>query len=361
MKVAFVADTPYQIMNCIIFASTECTLEKHELDIYIGLQFSNDRAIADRLEKTNLFSNVFLFEPDKIHNRTIGTRIVEIAHPEQVLKQLLISENCYIKKGEYVYIYLSIFTKFSVALICESAAKVIFYDDGIGNYLGNTWQKGIPYTHKVLYALLGKNPRKFTEEKRYVISKTLWSMVGNSMRKIEEMPSINNDVSLKYLYYVFDYKSSKYYLDKKIVYLTQPVTQQTEKNKKVEIELIDEVRKKSVPFLIRPHPRDNAMYKKEEVDVHKALWELICLDQISESHVLIGMFSTAQFSPKVLYNKEVYLIFTYRLYQDIFSEDALAKIDDMVKKIRNTYKHSNKIFVPQTMREYKFILSSLLM
>jgi hypothetical protein len=83
------------------------------------------------------------------------------------------------------------------------------------------------------------------------------------------------------------------------------------------------------------------------------LWELICARQITDNHVLISGYSTAQFSPKFLYNKEPWLIFTFKLYTGFFSDQKIESMQEVIERIRNGYENKEKLLIPKNVEELK--------
>ena len=90
--------------------------------------------------------------------------------------------------------------------------------------------------------------------------------------------------------------------------------------------------------------------------------ELECCNTISDNHILIGGFSTAQLMPKILDGAEPYLIFVYKLFFDSkeLSSTFWKSTETFIYKFRDQYKNKNKVFIPETMEEFKAILEKLL-
>ena len=79
-------------------------------------------------------------------------------------------------------------------------------------------------------------------------------------------------------------------------------------------------------------------------------WELICSKEINDNTVLIGVFSTAQFSPKELYNIEPYIIFLYKIIKPVGID--IKAIDEMTALLKNTYRNKTKIIIPNNIDEF---------
>ena len=95
-------------------------------------------------------------------------------------------------------------------------------------------------------------------------------------------------------------------------------------------------------LIVRNHPRETR--------------ELKCDNDINDDKVLIAFCSTAQITPKMLYDKEPYLVFLYRLFDCDWIEDY----DRLVEQVRNSYRNKKKVFLPSTLDELVNTLNNLL-
>ena len=81
------------------------------------------------------------------------------------------------------------------------------------------------------------------------------------------------------------------------------------------------------------------------------MWELECIQSINDGNVIFAAFSTAQFTPKLLFDKNPYIIFLYKIF-DLEVKGA----DEMIERFAHTYKYKSKIFVPKCMEEIDDII-----
>lgn len=115
---------------------------------------------------------------------------------------------------------------------------------------------------------------------------------------------------------------------------------------------------------MRFHPR---MLKPEDsfldftVDRAGSLWELICADQITDRHILISKCSTSQFIPKMLFDKEPWLIFTCRLYEYVNKRDRRLreKDEEMINRAMDIYRNKEKIIVINSWKEIDSIIQNI--
>ena len=118
--------------------------------------------------------------------------------------------------------------------------------------------------------------------------------------------------------------------------------------------------------LYRKHPRETSFSSDwAYVDDGTAMWELVCQEHLSDDSVLISSFSTAMLTPKLLYNKEPWLIYTYKLYKNYFVEDNPMTcglnqgISVMVEQIKKVYSRPEKIICVQNIKEIKDTLEMI--
>ena len=144
---------------------------------------------------------------------------------------------------------------------------------------------------------------------------------------------------------------------KECVYLNQPLfeTNDPVRHLKKEKEIIDIIKAvKGDEVVVRLHPRETEkrVYKSLHIENDRAMWELICENNLSEKSILIASFSTAQFTPKMYCNKEPRLVFTYKLYDD-YKEGEIEKFTLMVEKLREVYTDKERILIPKSIQDLK--------
>ena len=89
----------------------------------------------------------------------------------------------------------------------------------------------------------------------------------------------------------------------------------------------------------------------------------MCLDkyiklniQNIDDLVFVSKFSTACFTPKMLLGAEPTIIFVKNLYKNYVG----TRISDaLIEKLRESYEHKDRIYVPNSYEELKFIIHKL--
>ena len=119
--------------------------------------------------------------------------------------------------------------------------------------------------------------------------------------------------------------------------------------KKIAKVMIDVFGSKNVLVKIHPSSHDKEYGNEISTVTEKFPFELVMAYEDMSEKVLISIFSTACMSPKLDYDQEPYVIFTYKLYGDrVFIDDTYL---EQVEQLRNSYTDKSKIIVPNDMDE----------
>ncbi len=337
----FVCDTPYQIVNAVNYKTAN---KEQKTDIYIYNQFASAKTVAENLKKTKMFDNVVLFDKylsySGIKQKLIT--LIRIATPKITLKKHMDGKA---KLKNYKTVFLSCFTPFTDSVrLLNPYAKICEYEDGTGSYfhndLANKFRTGI---FDIVNKLFLGGTLSYKRDTIYLNHPEVYTLDEN--KTILPLPKITNTNALKI---IFNYTPNSKYTDNKIIYLTQPLKETSVGTRAEEIEkqvfsLLGD------SALIRVHPRQSVdSYSGYKLDTENNLWEIECAEQITDDHILIGAFSTAMFIPKMLYNKEPMVIFTYELYGEHFND--FVKMVDM---LRSMYKNPEKIIVAENIDTLK--------
>ncbi len=354
---AFMADTPLQVMNATAFVKNNEMGSAGKSDIFIYHQFRGSYELAERLEKEGVFRKVYNFR--KID---FGSGIAKklrtldrVLRPAPHLKKIYCGEDTSFLNNNYKYLCISFFTPFSDLLHCRfTNTEAVQIEDGLGSYvtpdLEARYRSGLfdKVNNILLGGRLSYNP------------KALWLCTPELSVEhdlpIEKLGSIaTNKELLETADKVFDYKENPIYAQNRVVYLDQPVYDRPEaetikKNEAAFLPLIAEA-----DPIVRLHPRqtENA-YEGFRRDTAGNMWELECANSIGDDHVLMGLFSTAQFTPKMMFGTEPTLVFLYKLFGCNFDNT-----EGMIERIRSAYTNKDKIIVVETEEELKAILETI--
>lgn len=343
-RIAFLIDTPTQLFNSIEYVLG------HNLygmaDAYIQIKFSNKDGLIERVIKKKIFKNIYLLKPDKNGKFKHLGIINALLFPRFYIK---IVHHIDIYSKHYQKIFIAFATKTFDFLIAASGCKnIIGFEDGIGSYLGDPFSDNYKKGYIYFRRMTGHN---YLVDKIYLNNPERYR--GISGRKISPICSKLDDSGKKLLYEVFNYKDTDLYRNYNIVYLNQPITHIPDyylKEEKI-VNVLSKRIKEKIIIRFHPNEKNKELYSGFQIDNENNMWELLCKEQINSNFLLIGYFSTAQFLPKFIADKEPYIIFTFKLYAGI-KNDICKNYCDLAETVKSSYRNSGKIFIPETFEEY---------
>lgn len=348
-RIAFVCDTPYQLFVIISLIFCNKDIWSHEKDLYIDIKRSKKAkmyAYYKKIADMDLFSNVYILNSLSSTYRKLN--MVEWLFPQNSIRYGMNQKKALNNKYTEVYISGPFMLQRNF-IYYYKPQYVYFFEDGTGSYNDRIGLDLLNIKGKIMQFLLKRGPRYIYPKNLYLFSPQIYrGEYANIVKKIE-FPKEKLDVFKS----VFMYELNPAYLKRKLIYLSQPMHPFCITTEDAILEILDNF---SNHLIIRPHPQDyNKFGNNSNVDTCQDLWELVCINCISEDHVLIGKYSTAQITPKLIFNKEPYIVFTYYLF-----EDKSQKVETGIHTIESLYKNKNKIFVPKTKEEFKQIIYAIL-
>jgi hypothetical protein len=106
----------------------------------------------------------------------------------------------------------------------------------------------------------------------------------------------------------------------------------------------------------KTHPRSRVLPPKELKRYDKAFVPVEVLYSEMKNlkdRILVGICSTAMFSPKLIFGVEPYIIDLHKLTY------CNKTYDDLMEKMQSMYSDRNKIFCPATMEEYLNLIKKM--
>ncbi len=126
----------------------------------------------------------------------------------------------------------------------------------------------------------------------------------------------------------------------------------------IECELVNYINKKELKFAVKKHPNSKERYNDSIVSVPQGLPEISFMNLELENKLLISSASATVFNPSFIFDKNPFLILTYRLFgdNDTFARNLFSCSErEMIRKIEKTlfsgYLDHTKIFIPKTLGE----------
>ena len=354
-NIAFLCETQLNLLNAIVFVLSNEINSKGNSDIYICGIFRDSRLITERVKQSEVFENVYFISPIL----DIKRKMFALFFPRCALKKYSgntinfktrYSNSCFFSTDLFVQAFFRSF----------EYGNVIRLDDGLASYFGDITYRA---TKKLLflnkYVFKNRIIRQFT--KLYLNSPDFYN--GELKNIICEMPKFKNSREIcDILFKIFQYQKNDLYKNHEVIFLTQPFDESYHYNCETErkiLELLQELFGER--FLVRIHPGQKpGGYDNFCTDKINNMWELECLEQLSDNNILIGTYSTAQIFPKLLLDKEPYIIFLYKLLFDNAQYNNCCKAaDSLIPSLIKAYQHKEKIFVPKTFKELVNVLKEV--
>lgn len=350
-KIAFVCDTPYQLFVSVSILLSNRNLVKYQKDLYIDLKRCKKASMYNYYQNIlheKIFDNIYIVNSLSAYNRIYNK--IEWLFPEISLKvgsKWKIPPNI-----NYKIIWVSGPFMLQRNIINHFNCKTVyFFEDGTGSYSGRIGVNLLNRRGRLIQKITGRGPKYIYPQYVYLFRPELYEGEYRNVIEKIEFPYGSGRIFNR----IFVNSESDYnYKGKRIVYLTQPITNKyPEKDSKV----LDAISRFSDNIIIRPHPQDlDKDYSGFEIDKSKSLWELVCSKYITDDSILLGLCSTAQVTSKLLLNKEPYIIFTYHLYDS----DLSKRFDSLVESVTKIYKKKEKVIVVKSFDELAMVIERIL-
>ena len=357
--VAFFCSTPYQILVAINIKLTQ--YEDEEADIYILNHFDNAKKIVENLEDKSIFSSVNYTDCINFTKSFSSNKLIRFYEKANVyLNYRSITEKYFDFKNKFydeVYLtYPDVIIQLAIKTLSQqnNKLKINLYEDGTGGYTSFN-----PSFFKKLFNLVfGFDEVVDKYHSINIFQPELYSgSTQNNNIIVNKIPKINTkSKKLKYLINdIFSYKDN-YDINEKIIFLEQPLHFVEGLNSDIK-NIADEVLSKE--YIIKLHPRTNEnnydnfnIYKNNSIP-----WEVINLNSDLEDKVLVSYYSTACVSPKIIFDQEPIIIFLYNIQglKDILTDETKK----FIEKFQDLYEDQSKIFIPETIKELKGIMSKI--
>lgn len=354
MRCAFVVATTYQLFNAIKLLNI-IKQQGYIVDLYFQNWSEQTNQLLKRIGEMGLFSNIYQWNDNNCNENTFFikfNRFSRIMLPRLRYKNMAIMPSSLPPNDYYDLLTYTVGTDMELVLMnINRRARIIGIDDGTGSYVadqfritGRIWTclKGNKiFNNRNLDCLFLNNPSMCLYNPDYEI------------RKIPDLSSLS-ECEKETIYKVFDYHINEN--NDRFYFLTFPYCERGLNEDMVRT--VDSIIYNfSGDLIVRNHPRET----RERIpgihyDDPSILWELKCDNDINDDKVLIAFCSTAQITPKMLYDKEPYLVFLYRLFDCDWIEDY----DRLVEQVRNSYRNKKKVFLPSTLDELVNTLNNLL-
>lgn len=353
IKFGMLVSTEFQLFSVLKFVQNNTEGSRNNADLFIYQEIPNYQEKIKKITKLNLFKNIFVVRKLYDSNSKFVRKIVTFSRGIRFsyFRKIMCPE---VKSEHYLILMVGSYNHISQYFCNSFQHDYLYYiDDGLGSYNGNVHNTNI----RPLNKLLMKTLHKYDEvEKLYV--NCLGMCKSKISRSINQIPvSLENDNNC--IKSIFEEEKDAVYKRGDLIYLRYP-----EKDVQTHFSKVDECIKKVCSkykddFIIRRHPRDiNSPIKDEyRYDLVNNFWENVCANEIVDTNILIGDYSTAQFTPKVLFNKEPYVVFLFLLFPH--SDNYKLEYMEVVKSLQEVYQDHSKVIIPKNIDDFKLALDGI--
>ena len=359
-NICCVADSYYQLLNLLSIIYHQIDADGNNIDLYVNSNLlENNNLVFEKIKCFWGIKNTYrVFLKD---DHSIKQIYMRFCTPNKYVLER--TDNKEFQYEMYDRIYLANPTHFALSIIlCNKSADVIYYEDGLGSYYLDLIKYEYPLYQRLLYSIVGNDLRRTYPSKIYLNSIDMYNgrMTNNVYCNL--MLGDNDEEYIKLIHSVFTIDTDKY-KDKKVVYITQPlytIKSYKSENKKI-LDNIENVLFSRKDLLVRVHPMDKTEYNLPEKIIDRACgnWELVSEKTIGNKSVMIGFYSTAQFIPKLLYQREPFVVFFYRLFPGLVDINELVQMEKTIGFLKSQYNNKEKILVPESLSEMISMLEGL--
>lgn len=369
VKRCYFCDSPFQIFTCIHFE----LIEKNESDIYISDNFDGCRELCERLKTTKLFNSVVMIhtKQNKLKNPKIKRLVYRVGI---LLSYLTLNQRVksYLIKGrEYGEMYFSCHSlHMRLARLYYmknySNMKYVMYDEGIGSYVGQFERKSI--INCFLERVITRGASDKFKAKRLLYKPELYYKYNAEKESIGKIAPIGQvDTINKNIYeYVFDYKIPKLENIKCIFFdgIREDYfyTEKELGDMQHWYQTIEDIIGANY-MLVKTHPRATESYphKCEVFPTSSCPFEINLLGLNIDNMLLVSLSSSSVVTPKLLFDKEPYVIILAEMYQEHYMIPSKKMNLDFFREIRELYKNKNNFCIPHSLEELKKYLTTLVM
>lgn len=375
MKTLFFADTPLQLYNSFLLASSG---ELGNASVLIYSQFNNAETLAEAYDRMHIFEQIIILDPinTKSYIQTFFWQLQATAG----WHRLNLSE----LKNTY-------FDSFCLACPTPATMEVLrllkrknndlttyFYEDGTGTYNGNVFKqpfyferppapelKSVNYINAIRKISSLQKKVKYHYKPKTIFVKRPNLMLFNpnipckkiliKKNKVNELEALLSSPMPKLdevRFLIFDVPRSKtegFGANAIDAIISRCIKSSSGENHS------------SKTCYLRNHPRstERSPFASSCIDFSEGLWELTCQNNDLSNCLLISIGSTAQLAPYIESGKQPPLMLLYKIaFQENDQHYQLA--EQVLNLIKHAYekKYSDLIYIPTTIEEALKIIDS---
>ena len=347
-KACFICGTPFHVFTSIILRY-QLDIES---DIIIYDAFPNTRELKKNLEKEKIFDSVKVIDKDKEYGlpKPLALRYIYSLFGYFRIKKLVSKALPELKEYSDVFFanaqIVDVIDRFNYCFLKKYYPDINLYiiDEG--------WQcydEKFYHLTKLDYLFrkyVVKADTHVLDMGVYIYNLDLFNMV-NPDSKLNILPIIKPEqYVIEKLKSVFSYVVLDDLSQYDIIIFD---TVREEELTKAGSAKFDRIIKKQVgdkKVIVKPHPRDKTRYLNYDYFQTDGFpFELLCLFNNFDDYIFLNNNSSAVFSPKIVFDQEPTIIFTYKSLEKYMPDVNGIDRDFFVSCIRKLYRDSSKVIV----------------
>ena len=360
-QACFLCTTSFQIWGAVSLQLAN----RLKADIIVFDDLNGYREIAEGLQQTGLFENVIPVD-------FYGSLKNKKDNRPAIIRRMLTAERYVSRWIDKQTVYESLYT--SSAAVSKSVfmrvltkrldrVGIVIYDDGIGSYQEKGRIKKGSQKFQRVKKMLGWQELLQNPDRILLYEPELYQAEDGV--RVEPMPKIALTPENKaVLRRIFGEEEENLQFPQQVVLFD---TFRLPNRKKEEEDRLDQVFCGIAEIcgedrvILKEHPRSLARSRAEVARLSRAgvPMELLYAHQEDlQDKILVALNSTALFSPKMLFDKEPYLVLLYKLTSD--DPAVREKRDALYGKLTGMYSRADRILIPETEDELREFLKSRL-
>ena len=347
----FFCDTTYQLYTIITIITT--SNETVHADLVIKHGFTDSHKYVSKAIQERLFDNVYEYSIDQSKSR-FSAKVEDIG--KIVFSKKWLKKNLDFAFREYDCFYAAnLDDNVALALYATATFKEFnLFEDGTGSYHGDIINDYMSWKRRTLLKLSHPGKRYFNIDRMLLYAPEI--SLSTACKTFDQLHATQDERIER----VFEYRDTDLY-DSRIVFLDQSYAldrpaEITAKRKEQDKILTNCISAYLDTLVLRPHPRmPEGSIVVKNIDTTRNLWELECVRKITDEHVLISIYSSAAFQPILVSQKRPTLIFLFKIYDFLYSEDQMLQIESHIKRFMDKLNYRN-IYVPKSWKEFKSVI-----
>ena len=347
MKYLYYCNSAYQLINVLNLHyhrrnNSFEDIEDYSADLMILNAFNAAKKMADIVRKKKIFNKVILIEKTKDNSGVfhILNSFLDIAFPSSYIKKKYNLDSNNLK---YDVLTVPKFSRIIGAIWqINKDAELQLYEDGLATYC---FDYDLVISRSKSYKLLYKPMnygRDFLDYTAiYLNMPELFT--GDYGERVKEVPRYDKRYLEEVKEYFYEFAKTDIDSGINMFWFSQSMFDDS-----LVLSVLKEYKKH---VLYCPHPRYPLVNDNFSVADKGQIWEMKALHMDNlERCCLISIHSTALLTPKILFDKEPYIIFVYKLVPLPYEHGLF---DRTLKLFIEEYGDPNKISIPENIEEFK--------